>query len=316
MRPSQETLDFLELMTRNGPEIGAGLPAAELRAALREGRTPPSGPEIALVRAAEAPGPAGPVPLRHYHPEPGAVLPGVVFFHGGGFVIGDLDSHDHVCRIIAAGTGASVVSVGYRLAPEHPFPAPVDDAFAALRWIAANAGEFGIDPGRLAVAGDSAGGCLAAVTAQLARDAGGPGLAFQALVYPVVDWTADETGERYPSYRENGQDYFLTSGAMGWFADQYLSSPSDAEDPRCSPLLAGSLAGLPPALVLTADFDPLRDEGEAYARALAAAGVPATTVRINDGFHGILGFGAFLGAARRAEAAVNAALRHAFAAAG
>src|SRR5690606_8961857 len=231
MRPSQETLEFIEFMTRSGPRIDSGLPAAELRAALQERRTSPAGPEVALVRGAEAPGPAGPVPLRHYHPEPGAVLPGIVFFHGGGFVLGDLDSHDHVCRIIAAGTGASVVAVDYRLAPEDPFPAAAEDAFAAPRWVAANAGELGIEPGRLAVPGDGAGGNLAAVTAQLARDAGGPGLVFQALVYPVVDWTPDETGERYPSHRENGEDYFLTTGAMEWFCEQYLGSPADAADP-------------------------------------------------------------------------------------
>ncbi|MBB6172298.1 acetyl esterase [Nocardiopsis mwathae] len=312
MQPTQETLDFIDLLSRNLPDLRAGATVDDLRSAI-SAATAVDGPDVAVVRDLSCPGPAGPVPLRHYRPVPDTIAPGIVFFHGGGFATGDLDTHDHICRIIAAGTGAAVVAVDYRLAPEHPFPAAPDDAFAATRWVAENAEELGIDAGRLAVAGDSAGGCLAAVVAQLARDAGGPAIAYQALVYPVVDWDDTAARELYPSRTGNGDSYFLTAEAMSWFGEQYIADPSDRTDVRASPIRAASLAGLPPALVLTADFDPLRDEGEAYARALAAAGVATTTVRINDGFHGILGFGAFLNSAERAETALVSALRAALA---
>ncbi|CAM3998768.1 alpha/beta hydrolase [Nocardiopsis gilva] len=312
MQPTQETRDFINMLTENFPTIDGQASAAELRAAAAPNGAV-QGPDVALVRDLSAPGPAGSIPLRHYRPDPDRVAPGVVYFHGGGFVLGDLDSHDHVCRIIAARTGAVVVSVDYRLAPEHPFPAAPDDAFAATRWVAENAAQLGIDPERLAVAGDSAGGCLAAAVSLLARDEGGPAIAYQALVYPVVDHDGGSSGRQYPSRVENGDGYFLTSVEMEWFGEQYIAAPADRHDVRASPIRAASLEGLPPALVLTADFDPLRDEGEEYARALASAGVPTTTVRINDGIHGILGFGQFLSAARRAETALVSALRAALA---
>ncbi|CAM3889575.1 alpha/beta hydrolase [Nocardiopsis rhodophaea] len=311
MQLTQETRDFIDKLNEGFPAIDDDASAAELRAAASPGAAI-QGPDVALVRDLTAPGPAGSIPLRHYRPAPDTVAPGVVYFHGGGFVLGDLDSHDHVCRIIAARAGVVVVSVDYRLAPEHPFPAAPDDAFAATRWVSENAAELGIDPERLAVAGDSAGGCLAAVVPLLARIEDGPAIAYQALVYPVVDQGGGSDGRLYPSRAENGDNYLLTTAAMGWFGKQYIATPADRHDFRASPIRAASLEGLPPALVLTADFDPLRDEGEAYARALAAAGVPTTTVRINDGFHGILGFGQFLSPARRAESALVSALRAAF----
>lgn len=314
MEMTPQTRRFVDMMVGAVPEIGPGSDPREMRAA-RAQRRLVEGPEVALVRDLSAPGPAGEIPLRHYRPDPAAPAPGIVFFHGGGFVLGDLESHDHICRILADGAGAVVVAVDYRLAPEHPYPAAVEDSVAALRWVADNAAELGIDPARLAVCGDSAGGNLATVAARAARDAGGPELCHQALIYPVTDFTGyGPSGDgAYPSRTDNGEGYFLTGRAMAWFNEQYLSDGQESE-PDASPALAASLEGLPPALVLTADFDPLRDEGEEYARLLCAAGVPATTVRVNDGFHGMFGFGALLPVAERAEKAVTAALRSAFAA--
>ncbi|GAA3729147.1 acetyl esterase [Spinactinospora alkalitolerans] len=308
------TRRFIDSLTSSGPQAGdADVDVARLRAARAE-RVPIDAPDIALVRDLAVPGPAGEVPVRHYHPAPaGPALPCVVYFHGGGYVVGDLETHDHIARLLAAETGATVVAVDYRLAPEHRFPAAVDDAFAATRWVADNAAELGADPARLAVAGDSAGGGLAAAVALMTRDGGGPEIAFQALVYPVTDLSgypvAGDTP--YGSRVSNGEGYFLTSEGMRWFAEQYLNEPGEGSDFRASPIRAADLAGLPPALVVTADFDPLRDEGEDYARALAAAGVPATTTRVNGGFHGMFGLGALLPVCRQAEEPVVAALRSA-----
>jgi acetyl esterase len=215
----------------------------------------------------------GELPARVYFPKDGpegdVPRPTVVFFHGGGFVIGDLDTHDNQCRMVCRELGAVVLSVAYRVAPEDRFPAAVDDCFAAARWAADHVEELGGDADRIAVAGDSAGGNLAAVVAQLARDAGAPKLAAQLLVYPAVDFRDDDG--RYPSRAENAEGYFLTRADMEWFARHYAEDADDT-DPRLSPI-AGDLAGLPPAVVVTAEFDPLRDEGDAYARALADAGV-------------------------------------------
>jgi acetyl esterase len=216
------------------------------------------------------PGPAGDSPVRIYTPEGEGPRGVLVYYHGGGFVIGDLDTHDHACRALCKGAGVVVVSVDYRLAPEHRFPAAVEDSWAALEWVAANAASFGGDPARLAVGGDSAGGNLAAVMSLLARDRGGPRLAFQLLVYPGVDIRGS-----FPSIEENGEGYVLTKGHIEWFRNHYLGD-ADPTDLRASPLLAESHAGLPPALIQTAEFDPLRDEGAAYADKLRAAGVPAT----------------------------------------
>ena len=226
------------------------------------------------------PGPAGPIPVRLYRPCAGT-LPVVMYFHGGGWVIGDLESHDAPLRDLANVSGCLVVAVDYRLAPEHPFPAAVDDCYAALLYVAQHAASFGGDSSRLAVAGDSAGGNLAAVTALLARDRQGPALRHQLLIYPVTDYNLNS-----PSMLECADGYFLTRELMQWFWTHYLGSWDTLDDPRLVPLRAEQLAGLPPATVYTAQYDPLRDEGEAYAARLGAAGVPTTTVRYNGMVHG------------------------------
>jgi acetyl esterase len=222
-----------------------------------------------------------------------------VYFHGGGFVICDLDSHDGACRRLANATGSVVVSVDYRLAPEHRWPAAAEDAYAATGWAADRAEELGIDATRLALAGDSAGGNLTAVAALMARDRGGPALAFQLLVYPVIDLGASRS--EYPSQRENAEGYFLTVAHMEWYRAQYLADDANGEEPYASPIKAASLAGLPPACVVTAEMDPLRDEGEAYGRALQAAGVPVTIHRAPGMFHGFFNMDAVLDGSKDAQ---------------
>lgn len=262
---------------------------------------------VARVENRRIPGPDGDIPVRIYVPEGRAPLPVVVYFHGGGWVICDLDSHDGACRSLANAARAIVVSVDYRLAPEHKFPAAPQDCYAATAWAAKNAASFGGDPERLAVGGDSAGGNLAAVVSLMARERGGPKLRFQLLVYPVTDGAAET-----PSYRENGEGYFLTVSMMRWFWKHYLNGPADAENPHASPLRARSLEGLPPALVITAEFDPLRDEGEIYARKLREAGVDAELRRYDGIIHGFFTMAGALPHARRAVEEGGAALRRAF----
>lgn len=260
------------------------------------------------------PGPDGPVPVRIYWPQDpsGAPLAALVFFHGGGWVICDLDSHDPTCRAIANSVGCVVVSVDYRLAPEHKFPAAAEDAYAATLWVTANATDLGVDPTRIAVGGDSAGGNLTAAVTLMARDRAAPerapGIVFQLMVYPVTDITSLDTA----SYRENGVGYFLTTTSMDWYRHQYLADLSDASHPYASPLQAADLTGLPPALVITAEHDPLRDEGEAYAARLREAGVPATATRYDGVFHGFFALGRLLDAAKQANEDAYAALREAF----
>jgi acetyl esterase len=262
---------------------------------------------VATVSDRSFPGPAGEVPLRIYRPEDGP-RPALVYFHGGGFVIGNLDTHDGTCRALANASGCTVVSVDYRLAPEHRFPAAPEDCYAALRFVAEAGAEIGVDPTRLAVGGDSAGGNLAAVTALLARERRGPSLRFQLLVYPVTDYRFDTA-----SYRENAEGYFLTQKMMRWFWDHYLERPEHGDDPIASPLRAKDLAGLPPALVLTAGYDPLRDEGEAYAARLREAGVEAELERYPGQFHGFFSMYDVLDDGRAAIARAGAALRRALA---
>ncbi len=254
------------------------------------------------------PGPGGPIPVRVYRPTADAALPGVVYFHGGGFVIGGLDMNDRPCREIAVRARCVVVSVDYRLAPEHPFPAAVDDAYAATRYVAEHAAEFGIDPARLAVMGDSAGGNLATVTALKARDAGGPALRFQLLVYPQV--LLDDDGSA--SMREFGQNHFLTAETMAYFRQHYCPDPAARRQPHASPMLA-DVRGLPPAFVLTAECDPLRDQGEAYARRLQEAGVPVTLKRYDGMFHPFFSLAGVIDGAKQAVADVAAALAGALA---
>jgi acetyl esterase/lipase len=245
--------------------------------------TRPAGRLVGEIVDGTFPGADGPLPYRLYRPATrgegeGGPYPIVVYFHGGGWVLGDTQSDDPFCRDMCRRTGMIFVSVGYRHAPEHRFPAAAEDSFAALRWIAEHAAELGGRPGPLLVAGWSAGGNIAAVTCQLARDRGGPPIAGQLLVCPVTDCTFDR-----PSYNENATGYFLTRSLMYWFWDLYCS-PADRTDPRVSPL-RGKLAGLPPAFVATCEFDPLRDEGIAYAEALAAAGVPVEQLPARGHFH-------------------------------
>jgi acetyl esterase len=242
---------------------------------------------VASVEDVVVPGPAGSLAARVYRPEARGALPTVVFFHGGGFVIGDLDTHDDHARLIADQVGAVVLSVAYRLAPEHPFPAGFEDGLAATRWAAEHVGELGGDAGRLAVAGDSAGGALAAAVA-LAVRSGGPRLAAQLLLYPATDL---REGSHHPSRVENGEGLFLTADDMRWFGDRYVPNPADRSDPRASVLLEPDLSGAAPAVVLTAEYDPLRDEGEAYAARLREAGVPVVVRRYDGLIHGFFGMG-------------------------
>ncbi|GGT29709.1 alpha/beta hydrolase [Nonomuraea spiralis] len=253
------------------------------------------------------------VPVRVYWPpETGpaddtpagtAARPLVVYFHGGGFTLGSLDSHDGVCRQICAGAGAVVVAADYRLAPEHPYPAAVEDALAVTRWAAEHADALGADPGALVVAGDSAGGNLATVTCLRAREEGGPPIVLQVLVYPATDAT-----RHWPSYDQNGEGYFLTTAHMRWFWDCYQPDEGRRGEPYGSPLGA-DVRGLPPALVITAGHDPLRDEGEAYARHLRHSGVETESIRYEGLFHGFFGTGPILPAAGDAMDRVCAAIR-------
>jgi len=237
------------------------------------------------------------LPARIYRPEGAAPLPVMVFFHGGGWVIGDIETHDPLCRALAAASGSMIVSVDYRLAPEHKFPAAVDDSFAALSWVAANASALGADPERLGVGGDSAGGNLAAVVSLLARDRGGPPIAYQLLIYPATDMST-----KFPSVEENADGYFLTYADMTWFSNHYIRDASDKLDPLASPLLAPDHSRLPPAVIVTAEFDPLRDEGEAYAEALRRAGVQVTLRRYDGMIHGFLSMASVIS---RGQAAID-----------
>lgn len=284
-------------------------PPAEAREAIRQ-ITAMSLPaaELASVADRRIPGPAGEIPIRVYTPKGGtAPRPVVVFFHGGGWVIGDLESHDAPCRQLANAVPALVVAVDYRLAPEHKFPAAPEDCWAAVRWVADNAGSLGGDPTRLAVCGDSAGGNLSAVVALMARDRGGPKLAAQVLVYPATDLTCDS-----PSHVTNGKGYFLEAEMMAWFIGHYVRSAADRTDPYASPIRAKDLAGLPPAVVVTAEFDPLRDEGEAYARRLREAGVPVEQRRYDGMIHGFFSMDAVFPEAGQAIALAAEGLRKAF----
>jgi acetyl esterase len=262
---------------------------------------------VAAVGDRVVPGPAGELPVRVYTPEGEPPFPIVVWFHGGGWVVGTLDTYDPLCRALAAAVPAVVVSVGYRLAPEHPWPAAVEDAYAATLWASRNAAGLGGAQDRLAVAGDSAGGNLAAVVALGARDRGGPAIAFQLLVYPALDAAADTA-----SWRDHAEGFHLTAAGMRWYWDHYLGG-ADGQAPDASPLRAAFLGGLPPALVIVAEHDVLRDEGEAYAARLAGAGVAATATRYPGMVHGFFRWRAVTATADTALAEAAAALGSALA---
>ncbi len=280
------------------------LPPPAARAAMRtrllQGKEAP----IGKSEDRKIPGLAGEMAVRIYTPldAKADVLPGLVFFHGGGFVIGDLETHDDLCRCLANQSGCRVVSVDYRLAPEHPFPAAVDDCYAATKYVADHPAEFGIR-GPIAVGGDSAGGNLAAVVAMLAKTQG-PAIAFQLLIYPVTQLG----GPDMPSMEENAKGYFLERESMQWFTRMYCPDPALHGDPRLSPLRASDVSGLPPAYVVTAGFDPLRDEGKAYADKLDAAGVPVTYVNYPGMIHGFFSLRGVIPKAREAIAAAAAAV--------
>jgi acetyl esterase len=283
----------------NAPAMSTGTPEAA-RAAFRfmtvDMRSPESVVPVKETEDVVIPTPDGDLPARIYRPEVAEPAPTIVFIHGGGFVIGDIDTHDNQARSICAGTDSVVVSIDYRLAPEAPWPAAVDDSYAAVCWAADTIDTLGGDADRLAVAGDSAGGNLSAAVALRCRD-NGPGLAGQLLIYPGIDMDPDAP---YQSRIDNAEGYFLTADDMVWFRDHYLGATTDFADPMMSPIKASNLAGLAPAVVATAEFDPLRDEGNAYAEALRAAGVEVDS-RCYDGMiHGFFDMGPFSTAARAA----------------
>jgi acetyl esterase len=263
---------------------------------------------VAKIEDRKLPSPAGDIRARLYTAAGKGPLPVFVYFHGGGWVIGNIETSDVLCRELCNAAECIVTSVDYRLAPEHPFPAAVEDAYHAALWAAANAASFGGDPSRIAIGGDSAGGNLAAVVAQIARDRGQPALKFQLLIYPATDAACDT-----PSYSENADGYLLTKDAMQWFWNHYMGSDADRSNPRLSPLRASNLVGLPAALVITAELDPLRDEGERYAKRLQAAGVPAQLTRYDGMMHGFFAMAARIDQGRKAVQQAAAALRTAFA---
>jgi acetyl esterase len=299
---------ILSLLAQSGtPSLANGTPE-QARAAFRlmtvDLRDPSTLAPVGAVDNQQIDGPHGPIPVRIYRPEASGELPTVVFFHGGGFVIGDLDTHDDHARLICHDVEAVVVSVDYRLAPEHKFPAGFDDCLAATRWAAANVDWLGGDADRLAVAGDSAGGNLAAAVAIAARDEG-LRLAAQLLIYPAVDFSDDDS---YPSRIDNATGYFLTADDMLWFREQYVDDRF-RHDRRASVLHASDVSGVAPAVVGVAEYDPLRDEGEAYARKLFEAGVEVLQHRFDGLVHGFYGMGPLSAAAKAAVATLNTDFR-------
>ena len=305
--------ELLRLMEEKGVPPTQTLTPDEARRAYRDRRsfTQPAAPEVSSVRELQAAGPAGPIPLRMYRPlgcEAGQALPVLVYYHGGGWVIGDLDTHDVLCRELCNAGACAVISVDYRLAPEHRFPAAVDDAVAALYWVHAQAGELRLDPSRIAVGGDSAGGNLAAVAAIAARDAGKVPLRLQLLIYPATDQRRGA-----PSHAANGQGYLLTRESIAYYHDHYLVDARHDDDWRASPLLCENLGGLPPAFVLTAGYDPLRDEGLQYAQRLSEAGARSTLMCFERQIHGFVLMGRVLDEANVAVQLCAAQLRLALA---
>ncbi len=309
-----QTRALLDLIEQKKIPPTHTLSVADARAYYRDRRsvTQPAPPEVALVRDLQAAGPAGPIPLRLYRPlgsPADASLPVLVYYHGGGWVIGDLDTHDSLCRALSNEAGCAVVAVDYRLSPEHRFPAAVNDAIAATRWVHANAAELKLDASRLAVGGDSAGGNLAAVVSIAARDSGDLPIRFQLLIYPATD-----QHRTAPSHTTNGEGYLLTRDTMDYFSGHYIADRSHYADWQSSPLLHTDLSKLPPALVLTAGYDPLRDEGAAYAEALTAGGNRASYVCFERQIHGFITMGKVLDEANTAVTMCAATLRRALAA--
>jgi acetyl esterase len=299
---------FLEQQAALGLPAYHTLTPVQARAQMLAARATGTPEPVAHVEDLAVPSPDGDIPVRLYQPEGDMPLPALVFFHGGGWVIGSVDGSDPTCRSLANRAGCIVISVEYRLAPEAKFPAAAEDCYTATRWVAENAARRGIDPARIAVGGVSAGGNLAAVVALMARDRGGPALIHQMLVVPVTDSSMSSA-----SYTENAEGYGLSKQAMAWFWDHYLTGEADRSNPYAAPPRAASLAGLPPAQVLTAEFDPLRDEGKAYADRLREAGVPVTYTCFEGMVHGFFSMATDFDGGRRAVDQATAALRAAFA---
>ena len=301
----------LEVMQTLGLRPIEAMNPAEARAqmeATSQSRKAESLP-VARVEERTIPGPAGPIRVRLYWPDAAGPIPAIAYYHGGGHVIGSLDTHDLIARNLCAGAAALVASVDYRMGPEHRFPAAVEDSFAALEWLHGNAASLGADPARLGVHGDSAGANLAAVVALMARDAGGPLLRLQSLVYPVADYTLSS-----PSYDTFAEGYgLLTRAAMVWFRGHYLGNPADAEDWRASPIKAANLAGVAPAIIVTAECDVLHDDGERYADSLRRAGVAVEYREYAGMIHGFFGMVPIIDDAMNAQRVVAAAFGRAFA---
>ena len=268
---------------------------------------PPVDPTLSVNKTEDRriPGPGGVIPIRLYYPESDPPFPVLVYFHGGGWVIGSIESHDALCHAISKTSDYLVVSVDYRLAPEHPYPAAPEDCYAATCWVAENAETIQADASRIAVGGDSAGGNLATVAAMMARDRQGPDIRLQVLIYPITD---DDLNT--PSYLQNADGYVLTRALMIWFWDYYLAAEKRLGQPYATPLRAEHLKNLPDALILTAEYDPLRDEGEAYAKRLKEAGVDVTLKRYDGMIHGFIKYTARLDKAKEALEAVAAFLKN------
>lgn len=280
-----EAASFLEQVARQKNHPIDTLPLELVRRAALIGSNPGSShPDLASIEDRVIPGPDGSeLPIRIYIPHGNGPFGMCLYFHGGGWVLNNMDTHDELVRRLAATSGCVFVNVDYRLAPEHKFPAAIEDAYAALAWTHQNAASIKGDPHRIAVSGDSAGGNLAAVLCHVTRDRQGPPIAYQALIYPITDCDFER-----PSYRQNAEGYFLTRREMLWFWEQYVTSSEQMRHPYASPLLAESLRGLPPASILIAEYDPLCDEGEAYATALQAAGVPVELLRYDGMIHAFI----------------------------
>jgi acetyl esterase len=303
-----QTKALLDAMRASGASLDFGdLSASEARRRMEQTPIARGVPEpVAKVEDRLIPGPGGELAIRIYTPDAPGPLPVLVYFHGGGWVLGNLDNSDGQCRSLTNAIGCVTVSVDYRLAPEAKFPAAAEDCYAATLWVADHASALGCDPKRVAVGGTSAGANLAAVVPLMARDRRRPAIAYQVLVYPITDGGMDTR-----SYHENAEGYFLTAGAMAWFWKHYINDDRDRSHPYAAPLNATDLSGLAPALVITAEYDPLRDEGEAYAEKLRTAGVPVTCTRYDGTIHSFVSMAPNLAVGQRAFEQIVRALRDA-----
>lgn len=279
----------------------------EARARYNASQTGGTAEPVAKIEDRQIPGPEGPLRIRIYTPQGMGPFPVLVYFHGGGWVFGNLESHDAICRALTNAANCITVAIDYHLAPEYKFPVPAEDCYAATQWVASNTASFNGDETRIAVGGDSAGGNLAAAVSQMARDRGGPTLVYQLLVYPITDYMPD-----VPSYRENGEGYYLTRADMAWFWNHYLGNEAEGKNPYASPLQATSLNGLPSAMIITAEYDPLRDEGELYANRLQEAGIPTTLIRYPGMIHGFIRMRDAIDQAKKALDDIAKQLRLAF----